>query len=85
MNYKFSKELILRNFPTKESVLFNLNIGVELAAVKDSLKDNDRLDFLCDCHTALERKDIKKAADLARRAGYALMAEAITLHWGINE
>lgn len=78
---KFSKELVLKHFPTKEAIVFNLNIAVELAAQADTLPDSDRIDFLCDCHRALQVGDVKKAIELSERAGYSLMASAIKTHW----
>ncbi len=80
----FSKELILKAFPHKEAILWNLFIALEISVQRDTLKDTDRIGFLCDCHMALYHKDIKKAVELSERAGYGLMAEAITLHWGTN-
>ncbi len=81
----FSKELILKAFPHKEAILFNLDVAIELSIGKDSLKEEDRIDFLCDCHTAIVNKDIKLAVKLAEQANYRLMARAIQYHWGENK
>lgn len=78
---KFSKQLILKAFPHKEAVLWNLDVAIEVSLERDNLKDMDRVDFLCDCHKALMAKDIKKAVELAERADYSLMACAIKHHW----
>ena len=82
MSARFSDELVKKNFPTKESILFNLNIAIELSVTRDNLQDADRIDFLCDCHTAIVNKDIKLAVKLAEQANYRLMARAIQHHWG---
>lgn len=78
---KFSKQTILKAFPHREAVLWNLDVAIEVSLDRDSLKDTDRLDFLCDCHAALQHKEVKKAVELAERAGYSLMAAAISHHW----
>ncbi len=78
---KFSKQTILKAFPHKEAVLWNLDVAITLSLERDNLKDVDRVDFLCDCHRALQNKDVKKAIELSEKAGYSLMAAAIKEHW----
>lgn len=78
---KFSKELILKAFPHKEAILFNLDVAISLSVARDNLKDESRIEFLCDCHAALQHKDVKLAIDMAEKAGYQLMAQAIATHW----
>jgi len=79
---KFSKQTVLKAFPHKEAILFNLDVAISLSVERDNLKDESRIDFLCDCHKALQNKDTKLAIDMAEKAGYQLMAQAIATHWG---
>lgn len=81
----FSNELILRCFPHKEAILFNLNVAVELAASRDSVEDFDRIDHLCKCHEFLRIGSIDKAENSATMAGYRLMAEAIQYHFATKK
>jgi hypothetical protein len=78
----FSKELLFKCFPHRESILYNLNIAIELSVARDTFEDTDRIGFLCDCHLALQEGDIKKAQELAALAGYNLMAQGIGELWG---
>lgn len=80
---KFSKQLILRCFPTRESVLFNIDTALQLLdkTKKDDKLEKDRVNLLCQCHQALVKNDINEAALFAIKANYSIMAEAILLHW----
>ena len=77
----FSRELILKCFPHKEAVLYNLHVAIELSLEHNTLQDDDRIDILCECHNFLVEKDLIQAVNRANKAGYFLMAAAILEHW----
>ena len=79
---QFSEALTRKCFPTKESILFNLEIALEINSDRDGLTDLDRVELLCDCHKSIVKHNYKEAAELSAKAGYKLMAAAILLHWG---
>lgn len=74
-----SKELTIKCFPHKESVLFNIDLCLQILGATES--EPDRIESLCRVHQSLRDNNILDAIEKTRRAGYILMAQAIALHW----
>lgn len=80
----FSHQLIKKLYPHKETILYNLEVAIQINHSRESMTDLDRVDKLCDCHAALVNNKIEEAAELSKAAGYNAMAEAILFHFPSN-
>ena len=77
-----SQELILKCFPNKECILYNLEIALSIHHAKT--EEPDRVNFLCQCYHFLRNNQINEAIQSAEHAGYRCMARAIQYHYGTN-
>ncbi len=71
-----TNKTICKCFPSKESVLYNLDVALTMS------RQDDRIESLCMCHQALRENRLDDAVIFAERAGYACMSRAIQKYWG---
>lgn len=70
---------VLKCFPHKEAILYNLDVAISLAGQK--VHEEERIDKLVWCYECLRKDDIEGAIRNATFAGYECMAKAIAIHW----
>lgn len=70
-----TEELILKCFPNKECILYNLDTAVCIS------EESDRINLLCQCYHSLRNNQIEDAIQFSKMAGYRCMAAAIEYHY----
>jgi len=80
-SHRLSNELVLKCYPHKESILYNLDIAFFLHNKKRNWIDGDRIETLVKCRQYLQNGNSQEAYKQAKKANYLCMAEAILIHW----
>lgn len=77
-----SQELVLKCFPNKECILYNLETALSIAHSKT--EEPDRISLLCKCYHSIRGDEIEDAINFSNLAGYKCMARAIKHYYGAN-
>lgn len=73
---------VLKCFPHKEAILYNLDVAVSLAGQK--IGEEERIDKLVWAYECLRKNDVNGAVQNVTFAGYECMARAIKLHYDLH-